>query len=100
MATSPASSPGASSLDSLAARGAPPAPAAAVRNTTWGSSLRNALALRGLSRQQKCFDQLTRAVDGHTRETLVPLALGHIGLRVQPGGEQRELRRRDLPTLD
>jgi hypothetical protein len=60
----------------------------------------DALAFRGLSRQQKCLDQLTLAAHGHAREALVPLTLGHIGLRVEPCRERLKLRRRDLPPLN
>ena len=48
------------------------------------NGLRNAFALRGLPRQQKRLDQLTLAANGHARETLVPLTVGHVGLRVEP----------------
>ena len=57
-------------------------------------------ALRGLSRQQKRLDQLTLTAHRHTGKALVPLALGYIGLRVQPCGEQLKLGRRDLPALN
>ena len=63
-------------------------------------ALGNALALRGLSREQKCLDQLTLAAHGHTGKALVPLTLGHLGLRVEPCREQLKLRRRDLAALN
>lgn len=64
------------------------------------TGLRNALALRRLSRQQKRFDQFTLAAHGHAGKALVPLTLGHFGLGVEPCGEQLKLRRRDLPALN
>jgi len=61
---------------------------------------RNAFAFRSLSREQKCLDQLALATHGNARKALVPLTLGHIGLRVEPCREQFELGRRDLPALN
>jgi hypothetical protein len=61
---------------------------------------KNALAFRGLPREQKCLDQLAVAAHGHGRKTLVPLAVWHIGLRVEPCREQPKLCRGDLPALN
>ena len=58
------------------------------------------LAFRGLSREQKCLDQLTLATHRHTRKALAPLTFGHIGLRVEPSRERLKLRGRDLPALN
>src|ERR1017187_1615317 len=61
---------------------------------------RNMLALRRLTREQKGLDQLTLAADCHAGESLVPLALGHLGLTVKPPRQQFQLRCRNLPALD
>ncbi len=58
------------------------------------------LAFRRLSREQNCLDQLTLAAHGHAGKALVPLPLGHIGLRVEPCREHLKLRRRNLPALN
>ena len=50
--------------------------------------------------EQKCLDQLTVATHGHAGKALVPFTLGHVGLRVEPCREQRELRRGNLPALN
>jgi hypothetical protein len=53
-----------------------------------GRISRNTLALRGLARKQKSLDQLTFAANRHAGESLVPLALGYLGLAVQPLRQQ------------
>ena len=74
--------------------------ARAVRVRRFRSDSRNALAFRGLSRQEKRLDQLALATHGHIGKALVPLTLGHIGLRVEPCRKQLKLRCRDLPALN
>jgi len=61
---------------------------------------RNPLAFRGLCGQQGRLDQLTLAAHGHARKALVPLAFGHVRLRVEPSREQLELRRWNLAALN
>ena len=62
--------------------------------------LGNTFAFDVLARKKKRFDQFAFAANGHSRKPLVPLALGDIGFRVEPLGQQLQLRRRDLPALD
>ena len=71
-----------------------------LKTTLQRSGSRDALAFRGLSLEQKRLDQLTLAAHGQTGKALVPLTLGHIGLRVEPCREQLKLRRRNLPALN
>jgi len=49
---------------------------------------RNMLTLGCLTRQQKSLDQLTLAANCHPGESLVPLALGCLGLAVKPLRQQ------------
>src|SRR5437762_5083679 len=79
---------------------APSTTRTSLRTFAGTPSLRNPLPLRRLPGQQKCLDQLTLAAHGHTGKALVPLTLGHFGLRVEPCREQLKLRRRDLPALN
>jgi hypothetical protein len=54
-----------------------------------GNSIsRNMLTFRRLTRAQKSLDQLTLAANRHTGESLVPLALGHLRLAVEPLRQQ------------
>jgi hypothetical protein len=45
------------------------------------------LAFRSLPWEEERLDQFAFATHGHSRKPLVPLALGHIGLRVEPRRE-------------
>lgn len=53
-----------------------------------------------LTREKKRLHQRSFAANGHAGKSFEPLALGDIGLGVEPLRQQLKLRRRNLAALD
>ena len=53
--------------------------------------LKHALPFRRLARQEKRFDQLTRAAYGHSRESLVPWTIRYLWFLVEPARQLLKL---------
>jgi hypothetical protein len=65
-----------------------------------GSILDNTFAFGVLAWKKECFDQLAFTTDNHSWKSLVPFALGDLGLCIKPARQQFKLRGGDFTILN